>query len=118
MFALDGAGLIHEVAVITEGQLSGLVNEGLVVGEASPEAATGGPLAWIENGDMISIDVERRTVDHELDAPTLAARQSEPRVFGAQDERGWLDVYQRTVGPVHEGAVLGRQSQGAHKARG
>jgi dihydroxy-acid dehydratase len=118
VFALDGAGLIHEVAVITEGQLSGLVNEGLVVGEASPEAATGGPLAWIENGDMISIDVERRTVDHELDAPTLAARQSEPRVFGAQDEHGWLDVYQRTVRPVHEGAVLGRQSHGAHKAGG
>ena len=43
--------------MITEGQLSGLVNDGLVVGEASPEAAAGGPLAFIENGDMIAIDV-------------------------------------------------------------
>src|SRR5690606_29540804 len=57
VFALDGAGLINEVAMITEGQLSGLVNEGLVVGEASPEAAAGGPLAFVENGDVISIDV-------------------------------------------------------------
>jgi hypothetical protein len=61
VFALDGAGLINEVAVIAEGHLSGLVNEGLVVGEASPETATGGPLAWIENDDMIAIDVERCT---------------------------------------------------------
>ena len=108
VFALDGAGLINDVAVITEGQLSGLVNEGLVVGEASPEAAAGGPLALLENGDTISIDVRRKVVDLEVPESVLAERRKTPRVFGAQGQRGWLGVYQRTVAPVHEGAVLDR----------
>lgn len=108
VFALDGAGLINDVAVITEGQLSGLVNDGLVVGEASPEAAEGGPLAFIENGDVIEIDVKRGVVDLLVDEAVLAERRKQPGVFGAQDERGWLRVYQRTVSPVHKGAVLRR----------
>jgi dihydroxy-acid dehydratase len=106
VFALDGAGLINEVAVITEGQLSGLVNEGLVVGEASPEAAAGGPLAFVEDGDMIAIDVAKRRVDLDVTEDVLAERHKSPRTFGAQNLRGWLAVYQRTVAPVHEGAVL------------
>jgi dihydroxy-acid dehydratase len=108
VFALDGAKLIDRVAMITEGQLSGLVNDGLVVGEASPEAAAGGPLAYVENGDTISIDVRRKIVDLEVPESVLAERRKTPRAFGAQDQRGWLGVYQKTVTPVHEGAVLGR----------
>jgi dihydroxy-acid dehydratase len=108
VFALDGAGLINQVAMITEGQLSGLVNDGLVVGEASPEAAAGGPLAFLENGDTITIDVNRKVVDLEVPEAELAERRKKPHVFGAQNERGWLRVYQRTVAPVHEGAVLSR----------
>jgi dihydroxy-acid dehydratase len=109
VFALDGAGLINDVAVITEGQLSGLVNEGLVVGEASPEAAAGGPLALLESGDTISIDVARKTVDLEVDEAVLAERRKHVKPFGAQNQTGWLGVYQRTVSPVHEGAVLGKK---------
>jgi dihydroxy-acid dehydratase len=108
VFALDGANLIDKVAMITEGQLSGLVNDGLVVGEASPEAAAGGPLAYVENGDAISIDVTRKVVDLEVPEAVLAERRKTPHTFGAQGERGWLRVYQRTVSPVHEGAVLRR----------
>ncbi|HWM45279.1 MAG TPA: dihydroxy-acid dehydratase [Xanthobacteraceae bacterium] len=106
VFALDGAGLIEDVAVITEGQLSGLVNKGLVVGEASPEAAAGGPLAFVEPGDRISIDVPRKTVDLLVDEAELARRRQTPRTFGAQNLRGWLRTYQHTVQPVHKGAVL------------
>jgi len=106
VFALDGAGLINDVAVITEGQLSGLVNEGLVVGEASPEAAAGGPLALLENGDTISIDVTRKVVDLEVDAAVLEERRKHVKPFGAQNQTGWLGVYQRNVTPVHKGAVL------------
>jgi dihydroxy-acid dehydratase len=109
VFALDGAGLINDVAFITEGQLSGLVNEGLVVGEASPEAATGGPLALLENGDTITIDVTKKTVDLDVDAAVLAERRQHLQPFGAQNQTGWLGVYQRTVSPVHEGAVLNRK---------
>jgi dihydroxy-acid dehydratase len=106
VFALDGAGLIDKVAAITEGQLSGLVNDGLVVGEASPEAAAGGPLAYVENGDVISIDVRRKVVDLEVPEAVLADRRRTPRTFGAQGQRGWLGVYQHAVTPVHQGAVL------------
>jgi dihydroxy-acid dehydratase len=108
VFALDGAGLINDVAMITEGQLSGLVNDGLVVGEASPEAAEGGPLAFVVNGDEIEIDVKRGVVDLLVEESVLEERRKQPGVFGAQDERGWLRVYQRTVSPVHKGAVLRR----------
>ena len=67
VFALDGAGLTGQVAVVTDGQLSGLVNKGIVVGEVSPEAARGGPLALVRDGDPIRIDVPARTAD--LDVP-------------------------------------------------
>jgi dihydroxy-acid dehydratase len=106
VFALDGAGLVEDVAVITEGQLSGLVNMGLVVGEASPEAAAGGPLALVENGDIVSIDVSTREVNLEVPEAVLAERRAHPGAFGAKVEQGWLSVYQRTVRPVHKGAVL------------
>ncbi|HET9644385.1 MAG TPA: dihydroxy-acid dehydratase [Burkholderiaceae bacterium] len=111
VFQLDGAGLIDDVAVITEGQLSGLVNKGLVVGEASPEAAEGGPLALLDEGDVISIDVERRVVDLEVPEDVLAQRRLQKRSFGAKPPRGWLSIYQSCVAPVHEGAVL-RQGGG------
>jgi dihydroxy-acid dehydratase len=108
VFALDGARLIDDVAMITEGQLSGLVNKGLVVGEASPEAADGGPLAFVENGDTISIDVETKRVDLEVAEEVMAARRRQKKIFGAQNQHGWLSVYQRTVQPVHKGAVLSK----------
>jgi dihydroxy-acid dehydratase len=106
VFALDGAGLIDAVAVITEGQLSGLVNKGLVVGEASPEAAAGGPLAYVENGDRITIDITRKVVDLHVSEEEMERRRAIPKKFGAQNLKGWLRTYQHTVQPVHKGAVL------------
>jgi dihydroxy-acid dehydratase len=106
VFALDGAGLLDDVAVITEGQLSGLVNKGLVVGEASPEAAAGGPLAFVENGDRITIDVPRKAVDLHVPAEEMERRRAAPKKFGAQNVKGWLRTYQHSVQPVHKGAVL------------
>jgi dihydroxy-acid dehydratase len=107
VFALDSADLIDRVALITEGQVSGLVNRGLVVGEASPEAMEGGPLAYVENGDMISIDVETKQVDLEVPEPEMERRRREPRDFGARDVKGVLGIYQRTARPVHLGANMG-----------
>jgi dihydroxy-acid dehydratase len=106
VFALDSADLIDRVALITEGQVSGLVNRGLVVGEASPEAAEGGPLAFVDNGDMISIDVETKMVDLEVDESELAKRREQTREFGATGVRGFLGVYQQTARPVHLGANM------------
>jgi dihydroxy-acid dehydratase len=118
VFALDGAGLTGQVAVVTDGQLSGLVNKGIVVGEISPEAARGGPLALVRDGDLIRIDVPARTADLDVPAAELDRRRTAPATPAGSDprrpgsdprppERGWLSIYQRLVRPLPEGAVLG-----------
>jgi len=108
VFALDGAGLTGQVAVVTDGQLSGLVNKGIVVGEVSPEAAAGGPLALVRDGDVICIDVAGRTADLDVPAAELAERRAAlaARPPARPVEVGWLSVYQRLVRPLPEGAVL------------
>jgi dihydroxy-acid dehydratase len=110
VFALDGAGLTGQVAVVTDGQLSGLVNKGIVVGEVSPEAARGGPLALVADGDLIRIDVPGRTADLDVPADELdrrrAALKANPKTWPPVEEKGWLSVYQRLVRPLPEGAVL------------
>lgn len=106
IFALDGAGLSEHVAVVTDGALSGLVNKGLVVGEICPEAADGGPLALVENGDQISIDVDKRKIDLDVPESALAARRQRLQHSTSHDERGWLSIYERNVKPLPAGAVL------------
>ena len=106
VFALDGAGMTGQVAVVTDGQLSGLVNKGIVVGEVSPEAAAGGPLALVEDGDTIRIDVPGRTADLDVPDAELARRKAGLPARPQAREVGWLSVYQRLVRPLPEGAVL------------
>lgn len=107
VFALNGAGLTESVAVVTDGQLSGLVNKGIVVGEVCPEGAAGGPLSIVENGDEIMIDVAARTVDllvspEEIDRRLAGWEGREPPA----DASGWLSIYARNVEPLHRGATL------------
>jgi dihydroxy-acid dehydratase len=108
VFALDGTGLTGKVAVVTDGQLSGLVNKGIVVGEVSPEAAAGGPLGLVRDGDTIRIDVPARTADLDVPPAELTARKAELAADppARPVEVGWLSVYQRLVRPLPEGAVL------------
>jgi dihydroxy-acid dehydratase len=106
MFAIDGAGLSTKVAVITDGQMSGLVNGGLVVAEVSPEGAAGGPLGLVREGDMISIDVDRRAIDLEVDPAELDRRRAKLPPLAAPAGCGWLSVYARTVAPLGRGATL------------
>ena len=106
VFALDGAGLTGQVAVVTDGQLSGLVNKGIVVGEVSPEAAAGGPLALVRDGDRIVIDIRKRFVNLDVPEDELAGRRANLAAPAASTERGWLSIYQRSVRPLPEGATL------------
>jgi len=100
--ALNGAGLGGDVAVVTDGELSGL-NHGLVVGQVMPEAADGGPLAGIEQGDSIRIDLDARLIDAD------PLRIGDPVHAGdSVPERGWLGQYAALVGPIQKGAVLRR----------
>ncbi len=106
VFAVDGAGLTGKVAVVTDGQLSGLVNRGIVVGEVSPEAAAGGPLALVHPGDRIRIDVLGRLADLDVPEAELDRRRATLAPPPPSGEKGWLSIYQRLVRPLPEGAVL------------
>jgi len=118
VFSLDGAGLTGQVAVVTDGQLSGLVNKGIVVGEVSPEAAAGGPLALVADGDPIRIDVLGRVADLDVPAAELAGRRAGLAAPPESGERGWLSIYQRLVRPLPEGAVLSPATDAAGPAGG
>lgn len=106
VFALDGLGLLASGAVVTDGQQSGLSNRGLVVNEVCPEAAAGGPIGLVEDGDMISIDVTRKLVDLEVPPEVLAERRSRLAPREETGENGWLSIYTRLVRSLPEGAVL------------
>jgi dihydroxy-acid dehydratase len=103
--ALNGAGLAGRVAVVTDGQLSGL-NHGLVINQVSPEAYLGGPIALVEDGDLIVIDVLSRRLDVSVVETELDIRSKQLVMPQPLDERGWLSVYRRLAGPIHRGATL------------
>jgi dihydroxy-acid dehydratase len=106
VFAIDGAGLGEQVAMLTDGHLSGLVCKGLVVAEVSPEGSVCGPLALVNDGDTIVIDLDTRRVDLAVDADELARRAEAWQPPPKQFDRGWLQIYRRNVGPLSQGAVL------------
>jgi dihydroxy-acid dehydratase len=111
VFALDGAGLGDQVAMLTDGHLSGLVCKGMVVAEVSPEAARGGPLALVNDGDSVTIDLDTRRVDLDVDEAELAQRRSRWSAPAPLFHRGWLQIYRDNVGPLPEGAVLVKQTK-------
>jgi dihydroxy-acid dehydratase len=104
--ALVGAGLSSKVAVVTDGELSGL-NRGLTVGQVMPEAAAGGPLALVEDGDEIAIDLEACLLDLCVDPKELAERRRRWVPQRKTDvPRGWLRQYEALVQPIAAGATL------------
>jgi dihydroxy-acid dehydratase len=109
VFALDSAGLQSDVAFVTDGQLSGLCNKGLTVAEVSPESAVGGPLALVEDGDRIDIDVDGRSLELRVAAAELAARRARRGEPPLPPSTGYLSIYQRTVQPMSSGAGLIKQ---------
>jgi len=106
VFAIDAAGLQNEVAFVSDGQLSGLCNKGLTVAEVSPEAAIGGPLSLVENGDPITIDVDRHLLDLEVPPEVLLERRSRRGPPSLPVSKCYLSIYQRSVQPMSTGAVL------------
>ena len=105
--AIIGAGLGDSVALITDGRFSG-GTYGLVVGHVVPEAAVGGPLALVEDGDMVVVDGDQRTLDVELSEAELGRRRAEFEPPAPRARRGVLAKYARLVGPASEGAVTDR----------
>ncbi|WP_188055126.1 dihydroxy-acid dehydratase [Sphingosinithalassobacter sp. CS137] len=102
--ALYGLGMGEKVALITDGRFSG-ATRGFCIGHVGPEAAEGGPIALIEDGDIIRIDAEAGTIDLDLPDDVLAQRRAawRPRVNDYQAGALWR--YSQTVGPAYRGAV-------------
>lgn len=114
MAALVGAGLGDEVAVVTDGELSGL-NRGITVGQVMPEAACGGPLAVVREGERIRIDVAARRIDLKVD--DIEGRVKAWRLPERELRPGWLAIYSEIVQPIQDGAVLGRRKKARSAAK-
>ncbi len=102
--ALMGAGLGADVALITDGRFSG-GSHGFIVGHVVPEAFDGGPIALVENGDVITIDAEKAAIDVDVSATELADRKSRWQQPSPKCDRGILAKYIRCVSPASEGCV-------------
>ncbi len=102
--AIVGQGLGYDVCLMTDGRFSG-ATRGLMVGHIGPEAFNGGPLALIQNGDMISVDAEKGTINVELSEEELAKRNSRWKQPELKYPRGALAKYVKLVGPACYGAV-------------
>ena len=100
-----GAGLGESVALVTDGRFSG-ATRGLMVGHVAPEAARGGPLAIVRDGDTIAIDVDAETLTLELDDADIDARLAEWRPPVLPYATGVFGRYRALVGSASEGAVL------------
>jgi dihydroxy-acid dehydratase len=104
--ALVGQGLGESVGLITDGRFSGGTH-GLVVGHVAPEAWVGGPIAFIREGDAVTIDADAKTLTLEVSEAELGKRRQgwvKPEV---RVKRGVLAKYARTVGSASQGAVTG-----------
>lgn len=102
--ALYGQGMGDKVALITDGRFSG-ATRGFCIGHVGPEAAIGGPIALIEDGDIIAIDAEQGTIDLEVDEAVLAERRKSWRPRETMYASGALWKYAQLVGPARHGAV-------------
>jgi dihydroxy-acid dehydratase len=102
--AIMGKGLGQEVALITDGRFSG-GSHGFVVGHLAPEAALGGPIALVKNGDVITIDANERTITLAVSAAELKRRRRSWRAPKPYARRGALAKYARSVSSASRGAV-------------
>jgi dihydroxy-acid dehydratase len=104
--ALVGQGLGDSVALVTDGRFSG-ASHGPMVGHVAPEAAVGGPIALLREGDVITLDIPRRRLEVKLSEEELAARRARWRPPTPKYTTGALAKYARLVGSASEGAVTG-----------
>ena len=102
--ALYGQGAGDKVALITDGRFSG-ATRGFCIGHVGPEAAVGGPIGLLKDGDIIAIDAEKGTLDVEIDAAELERRKKDWKAPDNPYQSGVLRKYADQVGPARKGAV-------------
>lgn len=103
--AISGMGLGSSVALITDGRFSG-ASRGASIGHVSPEAAVGGPIAFIEEGDIISIDIPANTINVKVSDEELKARKAKWQPREPKVTKGYLARYAKMVTSADKGAVL------------
>ncbi len=103
--AIMGRGLGTEVALITDGRFSG-ASRGISIGHMSPEAAEGGPIALIKNGDTIEIDLPSRTMNVNVSDQELAERAKDLQPFEPKIKTGWLARYSKLVTNASKGGIM------------
>ena len=102
--ALYGQGMGNKVALITDGRFSG-ATRGFCIGHVGPEAAVGGPIGLLKNGDVITIDANKGTIEVALPDAELAARAKSWKPRKTDYQSGAIWKYAQTVGPARDGAV-------------
>jgi dihydroxy-acid dehydratase len=100
-----GMGLGKKVALVTDGRFSG-ASRGISIGHVSPEAAEGGPIAFVKDGDIISIDLEERSIDLQVAPDELARRQANWSGFEPKVKTGYLARYSKLVTNASMGGVM------------
>ena len=103
--AIAGMGLDAQVALITDGRFSG-GTRGASIGHVSPEAMEGGPIAVLENGDVIAIDITRKKIDVKLSDAEIQKRLSTWKPPALKITTGYMERYGRSVLSASEGAVF------------
>ncbi|EOT29037.1 dihydroxy-acid dehydratase [Enterococcus saccharolyticus] len=103
--SIVGRGLGRDVALITDGRFSG-ATRGIAVGHVSPEAAAGGPLSLVKDGDIITIDLTNRTLNVEVSDEELAEREKTRPKFEFKVKHGWLARYTALVTSAHTGGIM------------
>ena len=104
--AIAGAGLDDSVTLLTDGRFSGATH-GLMAGHVAPEAAVGGPIAAMRDGDMVQFDVAARRLDVDLSDQEIADRLAEWQAPPPRYEAGVMAKYARLVSSASKGAITG-----------
>jgi dihydroxy-acid dehydratase len=102
--AIYGQGMGEKIALLTDGRFSG-ATRGMCIGYVGPEAALGGPIALLKDGDLITIDAAAGTLRVNLSDAELASRRASWRPMDREPLAGALEKYEKLVGPAHLGAV-------------
>ena len=103
--ALVGMKLDREVALMTDGRFSG-ASRGAAIGHVSPEAAAGGEIGLLRDGDRIDIDMDHYTIHAHVTEEEFARRRAEQVMPESWVKGGWLARYQKLVSSADEGAIL------------
>ena len=105
--AITGGKIVKDVAVITDGRFSG-ATRGAAIGHVSPEAVNGGTIAYVQDGDIISIDIPNHSIQLEVSDEELAERKKTTKILVKENLTGYLKRYSKMVSSADKGAIINR----------